>query len=191
MAIDWIISQRKDKTSYGIHVDSQAALHALANKRTTQPIAVYSYIRKKMIELKKTTEISLIWIKGHSGIKGNERADYLAKIAARYSNIIEYNSIPLSLSKQLIQNYYINIWNATHTQRIKKSQSPLCICPEKTPQTAIIHLLTECTHFSTDRPYNTVEAKSAPDDEDTHKHSKSDKFHQQNILFSSRIAYEI
>ncbi|KAJ4441062.1 hypothetical protein ANN_10912 [Periplaneta americana] len=72
MAIDWIISQRKDKTSYDIHVDSQAALHAVANKRTTQPIAVY--IRKKMIDVKKTMEISLIWIKSHSGIKGNERA---------------------------------------------------------------------------------------------------------------------
>ncbi|KAJ4430717.1 hypothetical protein ANN_19308 [Periplaneta americana] len=76
MAIDWIISQRKDETSYGIHVDSQAGRHAVANKRTTQPIPVY--IRKKMIDLKKTTEISLSWIKDHSGIKGNERANYLA-----------------------------------------------------------------------------------------------------------------
>ncbi|KAJ4449349.1 hypothetical protein ANN_00747 [Periplaneta americana] len=107
MAIDCIISQRKDKTSYGIHIDSQAALHAVANKRMTQPIAVY--IRKKMIDLKNTTEISLIRNKHHSGIKGNERAEYLAKTAARYRNTIQYNSIPLPLSKRLIQNYYINI----------------------------------------------------------------------------------
>ncbi|KAJ4426143.1 hypothetical protein ANN_26952 [Periplaneta americana] len=51
MAVDWIQQQSKDKISYAIHVDSQAALFAIANKRTTQPIAVY--IRKKIITLKK------------------------------------------------------------------------------------------------------------------------------------------
>ncbi|KAJ4426135.1 hypothetical protein ANN_26944 [Periplaneta americana] len=192
MAVDWIQQQSKDKISYAIHVDSQAALFAIANKRTTHPIAVY--IRKKIITLKKSTHISLNWVRGHTGIRGNERADYLAKIAASYKSTIAYNSIPMSRAKQLLENYYINIWNATyinsevahHTKqfipsihhrlslslwpnyiitqfltnhgcfrtylhRINKAPSPLCNCPEKSPQTAR-HFLTECSLYSRDRP---------------------------------------
>ena len=113
MAVDWIIQQSKVHISYAIHVDSQAALYAIANRRTTQPIAVY--IRKKIITLKKSTQISLNWVRGHTGIRGNERADYLAKIAASYNNTITYNSIPISRAKQLLLKYYVNIWNATYT----------------------------------------------------------------------------
>ncbi|KAJ9575592.1 hypothetical protein L9F63_007526 [Diploptera punctata] len=192
MAVDWIQQQSNVNTSYAIHVDSQAALLAISNKRTTQPIAVNT--RKKIITLKKTTQVSLNWVRGHTGIRGNERADYLAKIAASYKNTVTYNSIPISRAKQLLLNYYINIWNATYTNsevsfhtkqfipsihhrlsislwpnfiltqfltnhgrfrtylhRIKKSPSPLCNCPESPPQTAI-HLLTECSLYSRDRP---------------------------------------
>ena len=38
--------------------------------------------RLKTIELKKSTSITFYWVKEHAGLKGNERADYLAKIAA-------------------------------------------------------------------------------------------------------------
>ncbi|KAJ4431776.1 hypothetical protein ANN_20381 [Periplaneta americana] len=128
------------------------------------------------------------------GIRGNERPDYIAKIAASYKSTIAYNSIPMSRAKQLLENYYTNIWIATfinaevahHTKqfipsihdrlslslwpnyiitqfltnhgcfrtylhRINKAPSPLCNCPEKSPQTAR-HLLTKCSLYSRDRP---------------------------------------
>jgi len=82
MAIDWIESQGK-KNSYAINVDSKAALLTIANKYTNHPLAVA--IRVKAIKLRNSTSITFHWVKGHAGLKGNERADYLAKTVARYN----------------------------------------------------------------------------------------------------------
>jgi ribonuclease HI len=80
MAVDWIQSQRQKISSYAINVDSKAALLAIANKHTKHPLAVET--RLKTIELRNSTSITFQWVKGHVGLRGNERADYLAKIAA-------------------------------------------------------------------------------------------------------------
>ena len=48
-------------------------------------------------------------VKGHVGLEGNERADYLAKIAASYDPTIAYDAIPISRGKQILEDYYIKI----------------------------------------------------------------------------------
>ena len=53
-------------------------------------------------------------IKGHSGVRGNERADHIAKSTATQIHNIEYNAIPISQGKQLVRDYYNKIWNATY-----------------------------------------------------------------------------
>ena len=87
MAVDWIQSQGKKTSSYAINVDSKAAQLAVANKHTTHPLAVAT--RLKTIELRNSTSITFYWV------KGNERADYLAKTAASYITTIAYDSIPI------------------------------------------------------------------------------------------------
>jgi len=82
----------------------------LANKHTTHPLAVAT--RLKPIELRNSTSITFHWVKGHAGLKGNERADYLAKIAASYNTTIAYDAIPIHREKQILEEYYIKIWNA-------------------------------------------------------------------------------
>mgnify|MGYP003623497483 FL=1 len=122
MATDWIKLQPKDSTSYAIHVDSKAALFAVSNKHTTHPMALE--IRNTIINIKKTTSVTLHWVKGHVGLRGNERADYLAKTAASHKTTIDYRATPLSRGKQLLKDYYIKLWNtiyinsefATHTK---------------------------------------------------------------------------
>ena len=47
-------------------------------------------------------------------MKGNERADYLAKIAASYNTTIAYVAIPINREKQILEEYYIKIWNAAY-----------------------------------------------------------------------------
>jgi ribonuclease HI len=74
-AVDWILNERKKTASYAINVDSKAALFAIANKHPTYPLAVD--IRRKTIELRTVTSITFHWIKGHTGLEENERADYL------------------------------------------------------------------------------------------------------------------
>ena len=103
MAVDWIQNQRKGTSSYAINVDSKAALLAIANKHFTHPLAGDS--RRKIIELRTTTKITFHWIKGHTGLKGNERADHLAKTVASYNPNVTYDAIPVSRGKQLLQGY--------------------------------------------------------------------------------------
>ena len=112
MTVEWILNQRKKTSSYAINVDSKAALLAIGNKHSTHPLAVD--IRRKTIELRTANSISFHWIKGHTGLRGNERADYLAKIVASYNPIIKYDAIPVSRGKRLPEDYYTKIWNSTY-----------------------------------------------------------------------------
>jgi len=101
MAVDWIQSNRQKRSSYAINVDSKAALLDIANKHTTHPLAVAT--RLKTIELRNSTSITFHLVKGHAGLKGNERADYLAKIGASYNTTIAYEEIPINQGKQILE----------------------------------------------------------------------------------------
>ena len=50
----------------------------------------------KIIELRKFTSITFHWFKGHVSLEGNERAHYVAKIAACYNPAIAYDENPIS-----------------------------------------------------------------------------------------------
>jgi ribonuclease HI len=112
MAMNWINNQRRSFLDCAINVDSKAAILSIANKQTTYPIA--TAIRKEIIKLRHTTSITLHWVKGHVGVKGNERADYLAKTAASYCENTAYNKIPINQGKKLLEEHYTKIWNATY-----------------------------------------------------------------------------
>jgi ribonuclease HI len=86
MAVDWIQNQRQKSPSSAINVDSKSALLAIAIKRTIHPLAVAT--RTKTIELRNSTSLTFHWVNGHAGLRGNERADYLARTAASYTTTI-------------------------------------------------------------------------------------------------------
>jgi ribonuclease HI len=67
MAIDWDQNQCKKARTFAINVDSKAAIVAIANKHTTHPLTVEA--RRKTIELRKYTSVTLHRVKGHSGLK--------------------------------------------------------------------------------------------------------------------------
>lgn len=125
MAAEWIQNQQCKALSYSIHVDSRAALLAVANKQATHPLAVE--IRNQIIALNKSTSITLHWVKGHAGLRGNERADYLAKTAASHKTTIEYDAIPISRGKQILRTYYNQIWNANYINSTKATHTKLFI----------------------------------------------------------------
>ena len=113
LAVDWISHQLKENTTYSIHVDSKAALLAIANKRTYHPLAVEA--RNNIINLKRTNPINLHWVKSHAGTHGNERADHLAKIDASLKSTFDYKGISFTRCKQLLTEHYRKIWNLTYT----------------------------------------------------------------------------
>ena len=83
-----------------------------AIKHSTHPLAADT--RRKIIELRTTTKITFHWIKGRTDLRGNERADYLAETVASYNPNITYDAIPVSRGKQLLEDYYTQIWDATY-----------------------------------------------------------------------------
>ena len=123
MAIRWIYGQGK-KSSYVINVDSKATLLAIANN-TTHPLAVAT--RETAIKLISSTSITFHWVKGHAGLRGNKRADYLAKTATRYIPTFAYNEIPINREMQLLEDHYIKIWNEIYIKSANASHTKLYI----------------------------------------------------------------
>ena len=103
----------------------QRALLGTANKHTTHPLAVATRLRTT--ELKNSTSITFHWVKGHVSLRDNERADYLAKIAASYNTTIVYDVITINRGKQILEEYYIKILNATYINSVNASHTKLFI----------------------------------------------------------------
>ena len=55
--------------------------------------------------------------------EGNERADYLARTIASYNTTITYDVLPVSRGKQLLEEYYTKIWDATYVNSAKASDT--------------------------------------------------------------------
>jgi len=112
MALNWIQNPWMKAPTYAINVDTKAAILAIANKHTTHPLAVE--VRRITIELRKDTSVTLHWVKGHSGFKGNERSDFLAKTVASYKPTTAYDAIPVSRGKWQLEKYSIKFWNSAY-----------------------------------------------------------------------------
>ena len=63
--------------------DSQAAIKALSACTTTSQLVWEC--RRKLDVLSKRNKVTLVWVPGHVGISGNEKADQLAKEGAATS----------------------------------------------------------------------------------------------------------
>ena len=98
---------------------------AIANKQTTHPLAFATSL--KTIELRNSTSITFHWVKGQAGLKGNERADYLAKIVASYNTTIAYDAIPIIRGEQSLEDYYTKIWKAIYVNSANASHTKLFI----------------------------------------------------------------
>ncbi|KAL4112023.1 hypothetical protein QTP88_015872 [Uroleucon formosanum] len=120
MAIKFVNKNENEK--YIILSDSLSSLISIKNKINPSDIAIQ--IQNRLEEAKrKNNIIILIWIPGHIGIDGNEKADRQAKLATRsndaqHINISQYTDV----RKQIKQNT-ISLWqNIWYTQTNKLNQ---------------------------------------------------------------------
>ena len=83
-AIEYASKRAENGHHFEIYSDNQAAILRLANLSDNpgQSCQIRAMIASERIMTKNAT-LSLNWIPGHSGIKGNEVADKLAKEASR------------------------------------------------------------------------------------------------------------
>jgi hypothetical protein len=60
-------------------------------------------------------------------LKGNERADYLAKSAASYCTVTAYDKIPINRGKKILEEHYTKIWNAVYQNSANASHTKMFI----------------------------------------------------------------
>ncbi len=78
--------------------DSQASLKAISKFKQQEP--PLQKIQSQLLDLTKTLNLKLFWVKGHAGCSGNELADSLAKSATLKLN----TDIQLPLSPSYVKN---------------------------------------------------------------------------------------
>lgn len=100
MAIMTINSLYDSSSNIVICVDSQAALKALDSFKISSTLV--RECRDLLNSLGRQREITLMWVPGHSGVEGNDVADYVANCGAdRHISWVE--TIPLPLSSPLME----------------------------------------------------------------------------------------
>lgn len=104
-AIDW--ATINNNNNFIIHTDSQSGLKALEDINTTIPIV--QQIIKQLQDTTKT--IKLHWVRGHTGLHGNELADRLAKDSITMENINqEFHPLPPAFIKKILKQQLLEEW---------------------------------------------------------------------------------
>jgi hypothetical protein len=117
------VEHKEEERTALIDTGSRITLQLLQNqKRHTHLI---DQIKKKVLDLERLDwKIEFNWIKAHVGYESNERADRLAKEAARNKNIAEcYNKIPKSSITRDLKGKYSKQWQIEWESAIKGSRT--------------------------------------------------------------------
>ena len=83
--------------------DSQSSLHALTNHYPTSKMVIDTI--KSLNELCHTSSVTLHWVRGHSGVAGNELVDRLAKEATYLEEIGCITPAPMSFLKNKLKEW--------------------------------------------------------------------------------------
>lgn len=135
-AVKWSITNGIDSC---IHSDSQSALQTIDDKYNLHSIAV----EIRSLILKFEGRICLMWVRGHTGTEGNERADTLAKQAASTNSEYKYSTCPISYIKQKIKHTTTLKWNTYWNSSVKGSVTKKLFFPNVQDRLC-------CSQFSTD-----------------------------------------
>ena len=137
LALDIILAEPR-LTSATILLDNQSAIKALHTNKPQpgqQLVRLFHKLLMKIQKRRKTFSLQLVWVPGHCGIPGNERADELAKLAAANQSPASQlpaesaaflQNLPLSVSatKMSIKKLAHQTW----TMQWQNSKYGKCLC---------------------------------------------------------------
>ncbi|GFV56581.1 RNase H domain-containing protein [Trichonephila clavipes] len=108
-AVKWITEQNSVISEYLICTDSLSSLDSLKCISSSNNIIVE--IQKQLKCLRdKNISIDFAFVRGHTGVLGNERADWLSKAATKRKIDIDVN-IPKSFYKKITKERMVKSWN--------------------------------------------------------------------------------
>ncbi|GFW86797.1 RNase H domain-containing protein [Trichonephila clavipes] len=108
-AVKWITEQNSVISEYLICTDTLSSLDSLKCISSSNNILVE--IQKQLKSLRdKNISIDFAFVRGHTGVLGNERADWLAKAATKRKIDIDVN-IPKSFYKKITNEGMMKSWN--------------------------------------------------------------------------------
>lgn len=117
--LDYILNNKKVSNKFNIFSDSRSALLSI-NSNLTKHYLV-SLIKKNLSLIPGDIVLDFYWIPGHTGIRGNERADSLAKKATRSFHPFRFGKVPITFIKGIIWQTIFDLWqrdwNNTITSR--------------------------------------------------------------------------
>jgi len=110
-----------------IHTGSQITIQLLQNKTKKKHIRLIELIRTKIIEMEQNEwRVEFTCIKAHTGHRGNEMADQLAKEAANNKNIEEsYTKITKSAILNELKENSIKQWQSEWENTTKVATTKL------------------------------------------------------------------
>ena len=92
--------------------DSLSTINALAGAISTNPLLIE--LMDNLVLLDQRSQLTLNWVRGHSGQTGNEMADVLAKLGAGSVPLGPLPRVynPMSYLKRLTNEYVVKKWNS-------------------------------------------------------------------------------
>lgn len=116
MEIDYIITENVIKQI--ILIDSKSLVNAINNTKMNGNSFLWNTINKIEKLKRERKYIHIVWIRGHEGIAGNEKADQFARQASESEN--STMRIPVTGLETVIKNSGIKQWQRIYEHESKK-----------------------------------------------------------------------